>query len=212
MVDPLRRIGFGRIPKKLKFNNSGQYWEDRYAAGGNSGDGSYGDLAEYKANRINKFVLEHGVNSIVELGCGDGNQLSLFEIDEYIGLDVALSVVELCKNKFENDDTKQFIHLTSDYDLVEGDLAISLDVIYHLIEDDVFNTYMQRLFACAKNHVIIYSSNTEEPFGGKSVHCKNRKFTDWVVANVPEWKLVEMETNPHKGRTIADFYFFSRHE
>ena len=59
MVDSLRRIGFGRIPKKLKFNTSGQYWEDRYAAGGNSGDGSYGDLAEYKASRINKF---HTIN------------------------------------------------------------------------------------------------------------------------------------------------------
>ena len=210
MVDLLKRLGFGLIPRRLKFDTSGQYWEDRYASGGNSGDGSYGALAEYKATRINAFVQEYAVDSIVEFGCGDGNQLAMFEVKEYIGLDVSLTAVENCRKIFENDSTKRFIHLTSDDDLVEGDLTLSLDVIYHLIEDEVFETYMRRLFTCAKDHVIIYSSNSEEPFGDGSVHCRNRKFTDWVKENLSDWEFVGMEPNPHKGRSIADFHFFSR--
>ena len=69
---------------------------------------------------------------------------------------------------------------------------------------------MRRLFTCAKDHVIIYSSNSEEPFGDGSLHCRNRKFTDWVKENLSGWEFVGMEANPHKGRSIADFHFFSR--
>jgi hypothetical protein len=42
-------------------------WEERYAVGGSSGVGSYGKFAEFKAD-ANK------INTIIEFGCGDGNQ------------------------------------------------------------------------------------------------------------------------------------------
>lgn len=40
---------FYRIYKNKKFSTSDQYWEKRYANGGNSGSGSYSKLAEFKA-------------------------------------------------------------------------------------------------------------------------------------------------------------------
>jgi len=54
---------------------SGSYWEDRYATGDDSGLGSYDELARYKAQIINEFVREKQVDSVVDFGCGDGNQL-----------------------------------------------------------------------------------------------------------------------------------------
>lgn len=42
-----------------------------------------------------------------------------------------------------------------------ADLTLSLDVIYHLIEDNVFFTYMDRLFDSSTKFVIIYSLNTD---------------------------------------------------
>jgi hypothetical protein len=39
--------------------------------------------------------------------------------------------------------------------LFTADLAISLDVIFHLIEDAFFNTYMTHLFAAGWNFVIM---------------------------------------------------------
>ena len=43
--------------------DSAQYWRDRYRAGGNSGAGSYGRLAGFKAEIVNAFVREHDIAS-----------------------------------------------------------------------------------------------------------------------------------------------------
>ncbi len=126
--------------KHLTFERSDQYWEDRYRLGGNSGSGSYGRLAEFKADFINEFVLEHNINSIVEFGCGDGAQLELARYKNYIGFDVAQRSVDLCREKFSDSSSFSF-HLVggNEFEKLEcRDLALSLDVIYHLIEDDVY--------------------------------------------------------------------------
>ena len=47
-----RRIN-QKISKMKPFPGSEKYWEKRYIAGGNSGAGSYGKLAEFKAEVLN---------------------------------------------------------------------------------------------------------------------------------------------------------------
>jgi len=76
-----------------------------------------------------------------------------------------------------------------DYKGEKADLALSLDVIYHLIEDRAFNEYMGRLFNSAKMFVIIYSSNHNENEGYEGTHVKHRIFTDWVDSNLSNWEL-----------------------
>ena len=97
------------------------------------------------------FVQAHEIRSVIEFGCGDGNQLSLADYPRYIGLDVSRSAIELCKRRFAGDVTKSFFL----YDgtcfadragLFTADLAISLDVIYHLTEEAIFEAYMAHLF------------------------------------------------------------------
>ena len=50
-------------PKKSSnsvfIKNSHEYWEKRYASGGNSGAGSYNYLAEFKAEILNNFVTKN---------------------------------------------------------------------------------------------------------------------------------------------------------
>src|SRR5262245_1129130 len=86
-------------PPKIHFDTSSQYWEERYARGGTSGAGSYGRLAQFKADVINGHVRAHNVARVVELGCGDGNQLSLAQYPSYLGLDVSSTAVQACKAK-----------------------------------------------------------------------------------------------------------------
>ena len=96
----------------------------------------------------------------------------------------------------------------------KADLSISLDVIYHLIEDDVFDLYMNNLFSSSNKFVCIYSSNSNS--GGK--HVKHRKFTDWIDKYMSkDWKLKEFIPNKYhirrKNREItsqADFYFYEK--
>ena len=212
MIRRLKRAFLRFRYRNSPFPGSAEYWERRYATGGTSGDGSYGDLAVFKAQVINDFVTTQRVRGVMELGCGDGNQLGLLEIPQYLGLDISETAVELCKKKFTGDETKTFRHYSpSDY---RGEslakLALSLDIIFHLVEDEIFHTYMTHLFQMASDWVIIYSSNSEEPFGDGTVHCRNRKFTTWVEENADGWQFVKKIDNVYPEQSVADFYIYKK--
>ena len=90
--------------------STSDYWEARYAAGGNSGKGSGGVFAEFKAEIVNTFVREHDIASVIDFGCGDGAQLALAEYAKYIGLDTSKTAVEMCRDRFKDDRTKTYLH------------------------------------------------------------------------------------------------------
>jgi SAM-dependent methyltransferase len=214
LVRPLpgvRRLSLLR--QQLGFSGSAGFWERTYTSGGTSGNGSYGRLAEAKAGFLNNFVRERGVQSVIEFGCGDGNQLALANYPSYIGLDVSRAAIKLCKNRFAGDRGKSFFLYDGECfvdrsDLFVADLAISLDVIYHLVEDAVFGSHMTHLFAASRRYVVVYSSNTVIP--GTAPWVRHRKFSDWVDANCTQWHLVQVEVGPNSERGHADFFVYER--
>lgn len=197
------------------FPGSAQYWERRYGDGRTSGAGSYGLLAEFKAEVINQFVAARGVRSVIELGCGDGNQLELANYPTYLGMDVSSTAISKCRKRFESDARKSF-RLASEYKGEKAELALSLDVVYHLVEDHVFETYMAMLFDASGKYVIIYSSDTDENRGDEGLHVRHRKFTQWVNEHRPSWKLVAHLPNryPYRGArrtaSFAEFFIYER--
>ena len=64
------------VARAAKTGGSEAYWKRRYEVGGNSGSGSYGQFAEFKADVLNSVVAEHTVGSVIEFGCGYGNHSS----------------------------------------------------------------------------------------------------------------------------------------
>ena len=88
---------------KAKFTNSKEYWESRYISGGNSGLGSYNHLAKYKAEFLNDFAKKQDIEKVIELGCGDGSQLKLFDFNRYVGYDISETIILKCKEVFKND-------------------------------------------------------------------------------------------------------------
>lgn len=197
------------------FPGSRDYWEQRYETGDDSGLGSYGQLAEFKAEVINDFVQRKEIQSVLEFGCGDGNQLSLAQYPSYIGLDVAPKAIEMCVERFGNDPTKSFFLYSSEHfvdraGILSAELTMSLDVIFHLVEDDIFEAYMRHLFAAATKYVIVYASNDERPDPG--VHVRHRQFTSWIGTNLPEWQLIDQVRNPHHdlAGAVSDFYIYER--
>jgi hypothetical protein len=200
--------------RQLKFRSSAQYWEDRYLQGLTSGFGSYGRLAEFKSSTLNAFVEDYGVRNVVEWGCGDGAQLALARYPKYTGIDVSTRAVELCRSKFNDDPLKRFLSVSDpDTSEVRADLALSLDVIYHLVEDTVYDDYMTRLTSSAERFVCIYSSNTEKV--SPDPHVRHRVFCDWMTGNAPSWELFLKIDNPFPedakrpdDTSWADFYFY----
>jgi len=196
------------------FQNSTQYWRDRYKIGRDSGSGSYNFLARFKADIINNFVEKEAILSVAEYGCGDGNQLQYFKFHDYVGYDVSSVVIDKCKSKFANDSAKRFFLLSEHLEIKKVDLTLSLDVIYHLVEDEIFETYMAILFDSSRKFVIIYSSNFESNYLHGS-HERPRIFTRWVEKNRPEFKLQEFIPNKYaydKGKksttSQADFFIY----
>lgn len=204
-----RRVSLLR--QRLAFTGSARYWERRYTRGGTSGGGSYGTLAAAKAQFLNDFVANNGINSVTEFGCGDGHQLSLANYPRYVGLDVSRVAIELCKRRFADDRAKSFFLYKSacfvDHaGLFRSDLAVSLDVIYHLVEDSIFEEYMKHLFAAAGQYAIVYATDRE--IAGTAPHVRHRRFSGWIERNCPAWRLAEMVPGPNSGPGRADFFVY----
>ena len=203
------------LPDK-EFTNSKDYWIDRYNQGGNSGSGSYNNLAEFKGEIINQFVNENNIKTVFELGCGDGNQLTKFQFESYIGFDISDTVIQKCREKFKTDSSKKFMHMDA-ISNDKADMVMSLDVIYHLIEDEVYYDYLSDLFDLSNRYVIIYAFDSDEP-QKYSPHVKPRKFTSWIKSNKSkEFKLIKhipnrypYDENDENTTSISDFYIYER--
>lgn len=210
-IPGMRRLSIAR--QRLSFIDSANFWEHNYKEGGTSGGGSYGVLARGKANFLNAFVLEHDVRSVIEFGCGDGHQLSLAAYLSYVGLDVSPSAIEMCKGRFADDPTKSFFLYDGACFIDRGnvlvaDLAISLDVIYHLVEDSVFEKYMDHLFAAGRRYVAIYSTDMEMADTGP--HVRHRVISPWIKTNYPDWRLIQVERGPDPRPGRPDFFVYER--
>lgn len=203
------------IKEKKAFKGSRAYWQKRYSTGGDSGVGSYGKFAKFKAEVINEFIDKHGLRSVIEFGCGDGNQLTLASYKAYFGYDVSETAINKCKRLFSGDASKHFL-LMDEYKGEKADVALSLDVIYHLVEDGVFEKYTRTLFDFSTKFVIIYASNMADNAENEDLHIKHRIFTKWLEHNITNWRLLDYIPNkyPYKGDykqgSFSDFFIYAK--
>ena len=149
----------------------------------------------------------------MEFGCGDGNQLSYYKIKKYIGIDVSETAISICEDKYKYDNRKEFItyndYKTQKDEIKNADLTLSIDVIFHLVEDYVFKEYITELFKRSNNYVIIYSTNFNKKY--KSPHQLDREFISYIQMNINNFNLVKKVNNPYKGdKTMSDFYIYKK--
>jgi cyclopropane fatty-acyl-phospholipid synthase-like methyltransferase len=200
-------------PERRRFEGSAAYWEDRYRSGGDSGAGSYSRAARFKAEILNDFVASRRISSVMEFGCGDGAQLALAKYQNYVGVDVSRRAIELCRQRFRGDATKSFYHRDDLPPDATAEAVMSLDVVYHLVEDDVYQKYMADLFLASPKYVVIYSSDFESE--QMRPHVKHRKFTPWVRKNAQNYTLIENIPNrypyderyPHRT-SFSEFFIY----
>lgn len=164
-------------------------WEHRYAQGRDSGAGSRGERAQRKAVYINELIAREGIGSVVDYGCGDGAQLKLLEVPDYLGIDVSPTAIARCIQRHPD---KQFLVYDPSTSLsidVHADLALSMDVMFHLVDDRDFRLYVLRLFRSARRFVCIHATDfDEEP----RKHVRHRHWTPYVAKHFPDWDLVNI--------------------
>jgi SAM-dependent methyltransferase len=195
--------------------SSAAYWEARYSGGGTSGAGSYGRLATFKAAFINAFVADNTIEEVIDFGCGDGNLLSLLRIPRYVGVDVSATSLLRCARRFAATGNYAFVPADRLNGLPPLSLALSVDVIFHLVEDDVFNRHIDDLFSHASRFVLIYASNFDSNW--PDPHVRHRRFSNTVAQRWPNWRLLAHLPNrfPYDparpdDTSFADFFVYGR--
>ena len=178
--------------------NSSNYWSMEHINSGVSGAIPYDSQVEFKIKIIEDFVQKHRIKNVIEFGCGT--------LEEK---------VKECEKTLKKDNKRTSIDM-NDYSYKRAELTISLDVIFHLIEDDVFHEYMSKLFFSSKKYVMIYSSNTNQNL--YNIPVLHRRFTDWIFNNQKNFKMVQFIPNPRpllndaKNEIFYDFYIFEKIE
>ena len=141
--------------------DSSSYWESRYASGGNSGAGSYGDCLEHKKNVLATILHKHGICTIADFGCGDGTVIGLFPqlgLLSYTGYDVSSTALDRLRSQGWPSNYS-FKHMQQHRKEEGADLALSLDVFFHLVDDQVAQGYLDTLFCGAYTRVLLLSWN-----------------------------------------------------
>lgn len=197
--------------RRMRFRGTAAYWDGRYAGGGDSGAGSYGHAARWKADIVNRWIAELGIDSVIDLGCGDGNQLGLAEYPRYLGMDVSPEAIRRCASQFSGDRTKSFLCYEPGTAVdragwLRADLALSMEVIFHLVEDELFEDYMSRLFDSARRYVVICSSDAAVHRDGP--HERHRPFSPWVERNQPRWTLEKRVDPPGDVDLVSSLYLY----
>ena len=172
--------------------DSRTYWNERYESGGDSGSGSKGANAKHKADYLNSFVKDREVRSVLEFGCGDGYQLSLANYPDYVGLDVAETAVNGCRTLFALDAHKRFYRLPTLWPLT-AELVLSLDVIYHLVEQAVYDQHLNDVFGSATRFVILYTTDSDvvDPALVSAEHVLHRPVCRDVTSRFGGWLMID---------------------
>ena len=180
-------------------------WDKHYSDGGNSGIGSYNEHFEYKTNIINDIIEKYQIKNIIDFGCGDGNQISNLNIEEYLGVDVSIEAVKICQTKYKDDLNKKFeLYDETFKNKNKTDLTLSLDVIYHIILDESYYKYMNDLINSTNKYVLIYSSNFDD-LNWES-HVRHRQFDKQITQ---EFELIK-KINNILPNCSADFYLYKK--
>jgi hypothetical protein len=152
----------------------------------------------------------------VEFGCGDGQQLALAAYPRYIGYDLSPTAVDICRRKFSADATKQFFVLDERRVGAEAELALSLDVVYGLLEDELYENYLLTIFSAATRFVVIYGNGCVRRYDATHIHIRLRDFNADIAQRESRWILVNAARNPYyseigtdPARSWSNFYVYA---
>lgn len=175
------------------------YWEQRWRAGRGAGDGSVGEAGERKTRWLSAFFGEHAVESVIDWGCGDGRVFHVLDAADgvdYMGIDVSPTAIDRCIGRWP-DGWFLLLGAVCESPPRGWDCAVSIDVVYHLVDDAEYAEHLRLLFGSATRFVVAHATNLDEP--GDAPHMRHRP----IVNDAPDgWTLIEQPDDP----SVPGFY------
>jgi hypothetical protein len=131
----------------------------------------------------------------------------------YLGLDVSKTAIDLCRERFHGDASKSFLWYDAERtvniaNFLQAELTLSLDVLYHLVEDAIYERYLRDLFSTSRRFVIVYSSDCDDR--STAPHVRRRRFTTDVERDFSDFKLMSRIDNRYPEQSFSNFYVYER--
>jgi len=173
----------------------GEFWEDRYRSGGNSGAGSRGEEAGWKVARVTEVARLHGIQTILDLGSGDGHVArglmeSLPPTVSYRGIDIAPSAVRVASASALPNMSFEVADFTGAFE-ASADLVLCMDVLFHLSTAEKHRAAMDAICRSFRKVAVVAAWNegiVDEYAGAFAAHTFYRPF------EVPD--SIEVEATP----------------
>lgn len=177
-----------------------EYWERRYSKGYNSGAGSIGKNAKFKAQEVNKVIISNRIQSVIDWGCGDGKVSARIapKVKKYVGVDVSPTVVKRLQREYPK--YKFYLH---DAPGIKCDLALSMDVLFHLVDDRGYYAHLDKLFGSSKRLVLIHSTNKDQ---NNNNHVRHRPIITDIESHQPAWVLSKC----WEGINTCQFFLYKK--
>ncbi|MCZ7355869.1 MAG: methyltransferase domain-containing protein [Candidatus Methanoperedens sp.] len=135
------------------------YWDKRYSSGGGSGEGSIGEYRDFKWEVITQYVPK--IDNVLDIGCGDLSFWEGRDCEHYTGVDISPNIIE--KNR-KNKPHWNFMISNSEKKLnLKSDLGICNDVLFHIMDDAIFEKILNNLCEYSKKYIFIFTWN-KNPF------------------------------------------------
>lgn len=164
--------------------DSARYWRSRHERSGQI-LGGWEAADDWKVELLNVLTRKHHIASVVDYGCGDGRIGARLVAPVYTGVDVAPAALDRARAA-RPDAEFRLLHPDAVPPVIPADMAISTDVVYHLVEDARYDDHLRALFGSARHVVVIVSSDEELQV---VEHVRHRRVVDDVLARFPGWRL-----------------------
>ena len=163
-----------------------------------SGTGSSGPVADAYCDMVNHFVKQHGINSIVDIGCGDfkiGRKIAS-GVQSYVGIDVVSDVVEFNSTNYGCDNV-QFQCLDAAKDqLPKAELCLVRQVFQHLSNQQILaitEKFKNYKYIMVTEHyppmTQDFVANKDKPHGADTRVC----YGSAVVLDAPPYNISTVE-------------------
>ena len=120
-------------------------WGHHPDGSGSSGGGSSLEATKTYRTFLQKFLSDHNIKSVVDVGCGDWqfSRTINWGNTHYLGYDVVLPIIEKNRSKYSAPNI-HFLHGDAiNTDLPGADLLICKDVLQHLSNEDILQFIQQ---------------------------------------------------------------------
>lgn len=102
------------------------YRNDRWGNG--SGPGSQIEVAHGIVNYVNESIIRNDCDSLLDIGCGDGQLSSHLQVENYLGVDVSMEAL----NRFRSRSTKPTVCMDAEMGRWIFDAVLIKDVLQHM--------------------------------------------------------------------------------